>query len=80
MAKQRSSLFGRLRARRNVQRSKGEEIFVVLYWPDPTHHVPELRGPYYSIERGLEVRNAIRARQRREEKMAQLSPLVHWNG
>jgi len=76
MAKpKRPSPLRRWAAKREVERIKDAELYIVLYWPDADHHVPEVKGPYYSREHCLEVRNSIRAQQRREEKMAQAMPL-----
>jgi len=79
MAKPKSSSFLRRWAvKREVERIKDAELYIVLYWPDASHHVPEVKGPYYSREHCNEVRNAVRASQGREERMAQSMPLSRY--
>lgn len=79
MAKpKRPSILRRWAAKREVERIKDAELYIVLYWLDANHHVPDVKGPYYSREHAHDVRNAIRASQRREEKMAQSMPLSRY--
>ena len=50
--------------------------YAVVWWPSPLYvDVPELIGPFTSRRAGLRARDAVRARQRRPEKMAQLARL-----
>lgn len=50
---------------------------VVVWWPDqgplPLPDMPELIGPFSSQMKALEVRNRIREKQRRPEKMARVT-------
>lgn len=71
-----SKLLRRLK-RALFQPSRSSEDYLlcaVVYWPDPTSTVPELRGPFYSRTEGLADRDYVRSVQRREEKMAHLMP------
>jgi len=72
------SLFRRRRADRLVETISDAELFVVLYWPDPTHHVPVVKGPYFDNDHALKVRDNLRSIQKREEKMAQAMPLARY--
>jgi hypothetical protein len=76
--------------RRLFRRKPPTVQYVVMWWPTTDAVVPELIGPFTSIDRGLAVRGVIRESQRREEKMAQMSPVApgprwvrgfgHWQG
>ena len=65
-------MFRFFRRRRRLQ-------FVVVWWPDygnlPLPDMPELIGPFRSNMTALAVRNGIRERQRREEKMAHVTTI-----
>lgn len=49
-------------------------LCVVLWWPSAGDPVPQAAGPY-TAEEARRVRDYVRARQRREQDMAQAVPL-----
>ena len=60
-------------------RRRPRRQFVVVWWPQygnlPLEDMPELIGPFRSNMKALAIRNSIRERQRREEKMAHVTYL-----
>jgi len=47
-------------------------LYVVVYWNDTTYTYPDVAGPYSSNEEALKIRDKIRAKQDRHEKIAQV--------
>lgn len=72
------ALLGRL-LRRDVRpgraRAGAPGLFVVLWWPSAGDPVPQAAGPC-TAEEARRVRDDVRARQRREQDMAQSVPLT----
>lgn len=62
-------------ARTRRARARAGGGFVVLWWPCAGDPVPESAGPY-TAEDARAVRDALRARQTREQNMAQAVPLA----
>jgi len=52
-------------------------LFVVVWWPDPYHHVPQVIGPFDDNEEARAVRDDIRFQQR-SDRMAHVVPLDGW--
>lgn len=52
-----------------------QQLYVVVWFPSPAE-APHLIGPFRNHLDGLATRDAVRAQQRRQVRMAQLVPMA----